>query len=163
MAGDFRFVKQTYNIMFQFFDGFESEVHAPQKELPSSVQFWHESTILPLLKVVPMITLNVVKNSGKYFIADTLISQQEVCLTSILVDECGGSIDAFGAKGDFFLDQLLAFGRTGKLAEILFKFLSLVGATAFFKYVLGCKKHPTFAIGCFTVAHFFEVFNRVFG
>jgi hypothetical protein len=82
---------------------------------------------------------------------------------SVLVDECGGSIDAFGTKGNFFLDQLFAFGRTGKLAEMFFKFLSLVGTTVFFKYVLGRKKHPTLAIGCFTMAHFFKVFDRFFG
>ena len=88
---------------------------------------------------------------------------QEACLISFLVDEHSGSIDALGTKGDFFLDQFLAFGRTGKLVEMLFKFLSLVGATVFFKYVLGCEKHPTLAIGCFAVAHCFEVFDRVFG
>jgi hypothetical protein len=29
---------------------------------------------------------------------------QEACLISFLVDEHSGSIDAMGAKGDFFLD-----------------------------------------------------------
>jgi hypothetical protein len=33
-----------------------------------------------------------------------LICKQEAWLISILVDEHGGSIDALGAKGDFFLD-----------------------------------------------------------
>lgn len=84
-------------------------------------------------------------------------------MISIFIDESGSSIDALGAKGNFFLDQLFAFGRAGKLAEMVFKFLSFVGVTVFFKYVLGCKKHPTLAIGCFTVAHFFEVFDRLFG
>ncbi len=82
---------------------------------------------------------------------------------SILIDERSGFINAFGAKGDFFLDQLLAFCRTGKLQEMLFKFLSLVGAIVFFKNVLGCEKHPTYAIRCFPVAHFFEIFYRVLG
>jgi hypothetical protein len=92
-----------------------------------------------------------------------MIFPQEAGLISILVDERSGSIDALGAEGNFFLDQFFAFGRTGKLTEMLFKLLSLVGTIVFFKYVLGCKKHPTLAIGCFTVAHFFEVFDRVFG
>jgi hypothetical protein len=74
---------------------------------------------------------------------------QEACLISFLVDEHSGSIDALGAKGNFFLDQLLAFGRTGERVEMLFELLSLVGATVFFKYVLGCKKHPTLPPGIF--------------
>jgi hypothetical protein len=83
-------------------------------------------------------------------------------LISILVNERSGSIDALGAKRDFFLDQLPAFGRAGKLAEMLFEFLGLVGTVVFSKYVFGGKKHPTLAIGCFSVSHFFEVFDRVF-
>jgi hypothetical protein len=34
---------------------------------------------------------------------------------SVLVDEGCGSIDAVSTKGNFFLDQLFAFGSTGKL------------------------------------------------
>lgn len=55
---------------------------------------------------------------------------------SVLVDKGCGSIDTVSIKRDFFLDQLFAFGSTGKLSEMVFKFLSLVGTTVFFKYVL---------------------------
>ena len=110
-----------------------------------------------------MTTLNVWQILGNILLPTALIFPQDTGLISILVDERSGSIDALGAKRDFFLDQLLALGCTGELAEMLFKFLSLVGMIVFFKYVLGCKNHPTLAIGCFTVAHFFEVFDRVFG
>ena len=69
---------------------------------------------------------------GSILLPIALIFPQEAGLISILVDERSGSINALGAKGDFFLDQLLAFGRTGKLAELLFEFLSYVGTIVFF-------------------------------
>jgi hypothetical protein len=38
MAGCFRFVQQTYNIMVQFFGGFESAINTLRKELSGETQ-----------------------------------------------------------------------------------------------------------------------------